>query len=244
MHILQRGSFLNQKKLSCRSQIWWIACQQLRGCTFALSGGCTKLLTKSPQSHLWRFKKHHSKHIFSDFFLFQQTPASTEKPLMCFWLFSPRFLSPRRLVLLASTTKYIARHSKNNSQKLLAIEDFFVLFFPPLAPLLENVCWRRLMLSCSHQVQALLFAFSIYMREWCFLIFLSLRRSLSLLWLSTFMCVHEDVDFLCSCCICDVNLSSMLLSMSIRTFYSIDFFLLFFFVLKLFSLSTFPHYNF
>jgi hypothetical protein len=27
-------------------------CQQLRGCTFALSGGCTKLLTKSPQSHL------------------------------------------------------------------------------------------------------------------------------------------------------------------------------------------------
>lgn len=141
-------------------------CQQLRGCTFALSGGCTKLLTKSPQSHLWRFKKHHSKHTFR---YFQRTLVAW-KSHWCVFDFFPLSHSNRR------RHHYEVYHAsfKKQFEKLFALLD---LYFFCECPFSIAIIRKRLLTATDDVLTSgasSLFAFSIYMREWCFLIFLAL----------------------------------------------------------------------
>lgn len=148
MHILQRGSFLNQKKLSCRSQIWWIACQQLRGCTFALSGGCTKLLTKSPQSHLWRFKKHHSKHIFSDFFFVSANSRVYGKAIDVFLTFFSSFSLSTSFGTFSRHHEVYRASFKKQFTKIASYWGFFCPFFSSSRAIIR----KRLLTSTDAQL--------------------------------------------------------------------------------------------
>lgn len=143
---------------------------------------------------------------------------------MCFWLFSS--LLYKSTILPRSISRIIQKTIHKNC---LLFRIFFGALSMSLSPLLENVCWRRLMFSCSTSGASLvvcLFNLHAWVVFFNFSLFFLLFFSLSLfqaLIEHFYECIHEDVDFLCSCCcICDVNLSSMLLSVCcVQTFFSL-----------------------